>query len=70
MVALSRGEVLGLRGKTKPPQQKNKKKASHNDYLEAYPFTVAALSRGEVLGLRAKQKPKCDATVKNRKLEN
>ena len=47
--ALSRGEVLGLRAKQKP-QQKKQKASPKNDYLEAYPFTVAALSRGEVLG--------------------
>ncbi len=64
--ALSRGEVLGRRGKTKTTKQKGIPK---HDYLEAYPFTVAALSRGGVLGIRAKQKPKCDTTVKIRKLK-
>ena len=39
-------------------KQKPKKQKRHpNDYLEAYPFTVAAISRGEVLGpTGAKQK--------------
>ena len=48
----------------------NKNKMHPNDYLEAYPFTVAALSRGEVLGLRDKTNQKCNTTVKIRKLEN
>jgi hypothetical protein len=40
-------------GKTKTTKKKGIPK---NDYLEAYPFTVATLNKGEVLGLRGKTK--------------
>ena len=55
-----------LRRKVAPPPpppphkqlSENKKTKRHpkNDYLEAYPFTVAAISREEVLGPKAKTK--------------